>query len=271
MEGVTGKQQSPVNRQGEPLDSSEQLDDQEVNWGTDQRAGQPGAAVGQPGSTRSSEQQTTNEGAIQQSGKKVTKSKWVYKSNKCPSSLDIKRILAIVVKYMLKTIFSNHVYIFKGKIYLQTDKGPIGLRFTGSVARLILIYFDNIFMDIAIKAGIKIVLYRRFVDDINCCSKVVKYGMKYCKDDQTIKYCQDQYEEDIQSGMSVQAKTFSILKLIANSIVDMISWEVDLPEYYPDRRIPVLDLKVGLDNTDTNAPIRHSYYQKPMASKLVIS
>ena len=82
--------------------------------------------------------------------------------------------------------------------------------------------------------------------------------MKYCKDDQTIKYCQDQYNEDIQSGMSIQSKTFNILKSIANSVVNMINWEVDLPEHYPDQQIPVLDLKVGLDESNANAPIRHS-------------
>ena len=88
---------------------------------------------------------------------------------------------------------------------------------------------------------------------------------------QTLTYSQDQYLSDIKSSLSRDAKTFEVLKSIANSIIKMISWEVDLPEKYPDNMIPVLDLRVGLDRENPQAPIKHYYYQKPMASKLVLT
>ena len=76
-----------------------------------------------------------------------------------PTSYQKKQILAFVVINMLKTIFNKHVYMFNGVIYLQTDSGPIGLRFTGSVARLVLIYFDKMFIDITRKCNIDTILY----------------------------------------------------------------------------------------------------------------
>ena len=185
--------------------------------------------------------------------------------------MDKKKILALVVINMLKTIFGNHVYMFRGNIYLQTDSGPIGLRFTGSIARLVLIYFDKMFISIATKCNIKVVLYKRFVDDINSCCSKVEYGMKYDDSTKSLSFCQEQYKTDVMSQMSVHTKTFQTLKLIANSITRMINWEIDLPENYTDNMIPVLDLKVGLVSSDRQAPIKHYYYRKPMSSQLVLT
>ena len=47
---------------------------------------------------------------------------------------------------MIVDVFKGHVYKFQNKIFLQTTGGTIGLELSGSLARLILIWFDNVFL-----------------------------------------------------------------------------------------------------------------------------
>ena len=54
----------------------------------------------------------------------------------------------------------------------------------------------------------------------------------------------------------------------------LIQVEVDVPSNYPDRRVPILDLKVGKEKVRTANgevwKIVHKHYMKPMANKFVI-
>ena len=44
--------------------------------------------------------------------------------------IDKKRIVALLVEVLVNLVMSTHVYRFAGKVYLQSDGGPIGLRST---------------------------------------------------------------------------------------------------------------------------------------------
>ena len=108
---------SPVrNHRGDSVYDSEQQADPGVSRVTEQRAGQPGSPgtsaqrAGQPGGPGSGQQPTDGSGNLQKSGNKLYKSKWVYKNTNSPSSIQIKQLLALVVKFMLKTIFSITMY-----------------------------------------------------------------------------------------------------------------------------------------------------------------
>ena len=63
-------------------------------------------------------------------------------------------------------------------------------------------------------------------------------------------------------------ETCEKLKAIANECVDDIIMEDDLPSRYPDSKLPILDMKVWLDD-EGNA--RYTHYEKPTASKQIIS
>ena len=59
---------------------------------------------------------------------------------------------------------------------------------------------------------------------------------------------------------------------MANSIVPMLKFEDDVPSNHPDCRLPILDLKVWVsDNVTVGCKqIKHTFYKKPMASKLTL-
>ena len=82
--------------------------------------------------------------------------------------------LEIAVKFM----FKHHVYSFGGKTYCQTDSGPIGLRITMAVARLVMGEWGEKMKAILTDADIKIFLSGLFVDDCRYLTSSLPDGVR---------------------------------------------------------------------------------------------
>ena len=61
-------------------------------------------------------------------------------------------------------------------------------------------------------------------------------------------------------NISSAEHTIRILNEIANDVDPMIRFTFDLPEKHQDKKLPVLDLKVWLSETDE---LLHEFYEKP--------
>ena len=68
--------------------------------------------------------------------------------------------------------------------------------------------------------------------------------------------------------MNDDKRTALVIKDVANSIHPMIQMEEDFPSNHEDDKIPILDLECWMDEAGT---IRFQHYEKPMASKLILS
>ena len=73
------------------------------------------------------------------------------------------------------------------------------------------------------------------------------------------------YDPSRNDGLEDDARTFGILRDIANSLDQDIQMTVDVPSDFPDRRLPVLDLAIFVRDNQ----VHHSFYQKPMATPFV--
>ena len=62
---------------------------------------------------------------------------------------------------------NNHLYIFNGEPRQQRKGGPIGLGLTGDVAQVFMCWWDRELVRKMEEAGLGVVLYKRYVDDIN--------------------------------------------------------------------------------------------------------
>ena len=76
-------------------------------------------------------------------------------------------LLAKVVKFAVLTIFKNHVYSFNGQVYIQLAGGPIGLRLTSIVARVVMDKWMSVFLVDLDEAGFMLWEVIKYVDDIN--------------------------------------------------------------------------------------------------------
>ena len=71
---------------------------------------------------------------------------------------------------------------------------------------------------------------------------------------------EDQQKKDLEDDISDNKKTFDIFKQMADSISEMLTWEPDIPENHHDGKLPMLDLKLYMED---NSPfLRHSFYKK---------
>ena len=81
------------------------------------------------------------------------------------SEEDKKRIVAEVVKICTEMTFENHLYTFWGKIFKQRRGGPIGLRGTCAIARLVMANWDRKWMQMMENNNVEIRGYMRYMDD----------------------------------------------------------------------------------------------------------
>ena len=57
------------------------------------------------------------------------------------TEIDKKMIIGEVLRVGVETLFSTHVFTFNGAIYSQVDGGPIGLRSTCAISRVVMAGF----------------------------------------------------------------------------------------------------------------------------------
>ena len=96
-----------------------------------------------------------------------------------PSNLQKKRMVARSMEVVVKTILGNHLYQMDGKVYRQQGGGPIGLEITGVLSRLVMLWWDKVFLQKLERVGINLIMYKRYVDDGNLALEAVESGKKF--------------------------------------------------------------------------------------------
>ena len=78
-----------------------------------------------------------------------------------------------------KFMFENHLYTFAGKVFRQGSGGPIGLRGTCGIARLVMQMWDQKWMTRINKARIVIALAMRYMDDGRAILAPIRPGWRW--------------------------------------------------------------------------------------------
>ena len=84
-----------------------------------------------------------------------------------PDDDAVRRMFTEAIKVVLSFIMENHLYTFDGQIKLQSKGGPIGLQLTGVLAQLFMVWWDRQFKIKMDENGLRLRVYKRYVDDIN--------------------------------------------------------------------------------------------------------
>ena len=148
------------------------------------------------------------------------------------------------------------------KIYLQSDEGSTGVRLTGILAEIIMILWCDDLSRRLETAGIKNSILPRFVDDITMVPTKIPPGWKLIGE--KLEYNKDNVAKDME--VNDDDRTMKIIKDIADSISDNIKVTYDIPSNHDDRKVPILDLKAGINSI---GEIEFIFYKKPVASKFV--
>jgi hypothetical protein len=197
-----------------------------------------------------------------------------------PTPVEQRKMLAMMVTHSIKYVMENHLYTTDGLIWRQVGGGAIGLRLTGELARIVMIAFDSILRQRLTSLEIQLWTYGRYVDDANTVTTVLPIGTRYVPETDSLETTPESVEEDLD--IEEDLRTFKVIQNIANDIWPEIQWTMDVPSNHPNRRMPMLDLQVGLQdgeivfefygkvvNTPYCIPARSAHSWKTKRSSLV--
>ena len=90
---------------------------------------------------------------------------WVFPKRNITNE-DKKLLLATVMEIAVRTVFETHVYQFAGKMYHQQQGGPIGLRATGAISRIVMADWDGRLLQQLLTAGLAVEEAARYVPQV---------------------------------------------------------------------------------------------------------
>ena len=88
-------------------------------------------------------------------------------------------MLREALRVVLTVIMKNHVFTFDNEIRKQTKGGPIGLKLTGVLAQVFMMWWDKEFAARLDEMAIILKMNKRYVDDINMAIQATPLGMRY--------------------------------------------------------------------------------------------
>ena len=90
-----------------------------------------------------------------------------------------KKMLALAISVGVRFVMANHTYRVGDVAYHQTAGGAIGLELTGAVSMPFMLRWDKVYLEKVKKAGLKMMLYERYIDDSQQVAEVPPPGAKY--------------------------------------------------------------------------------------------
>ena len=202
----------------------------------------------------------------------VKATKWHFNKTDF-SEKEKKELLAKVIEIAIKTTFRNHLYQFEGKCYVQAEGGSIGLRLTGVVAKLVMSYWMRCFKELAVVNNLQMYLNKMYVDDINLLMEAIKPGSRW--NGESLEWRQEWEEEDLESKEQDDKRTMREIRHMSNSILPFIKLKEEVASDCKEGKLPMLDFAVWReddekDDGEKEVVIKHEFYEKPVASKLVM-
>ena len=166
-------------------------------------------------------------------------------------------LISQVVKIATKAMFNNHFYKFGGKMFKQREGGPIGLRGTCAVARLVLQMFDLKWESRLMDMRIKVWLITRYMDDARIFLPPIKPGWRIS--DGKLLFCQKWEEED--KNLSPTEVTRRVVLDSLKDVVKYLRFTTETCEDYESGWLPTLDTSLQVD---LNNHIKFKFFEKPV-------
>ena len=181
----------------------------------------------------------------------------------------VQIIADVVAEIAIKTLFKNFCYRFGGKLYHQTDGGPIGVRATGAASNLVMENWASQYLSILENSGVLVALLAGYVDDGRQVTSTLDLGMRFSPEEKVFKHSKEHEEEDKRrraQGETSNQRMARITLEAMNSINPDLVLTSESQEDFPTRRLPTLLFEMWI----SGGVIRHSYFQKSMKTQYVI-
>ena len=187
---------------------------------------------------------------------------WVFPKVEI-TKLEKKLIISEVLRLGVETMFDTHMYTFGGRIFKQSEGGPIGLRSTCAVARVIMNRWDAKWKDKLKINNIELESDARYVDDGRAVLFSLRPGWRWLKGG--LWFRKDWESEDKElTGLE---RTKKALHGSMQGLTSCLAFTVETSDEFEDGWLPTLDMKLRITSRNT---IQYSFFEKPTCSKLCL-
>ena len=210
-------------------------------------------------------------------GTKLTKDTKVHNESKWKmtnpdvdlSSAEKRLLLSRVVRTVVKVVFANHVYQFAGVLYIQLVGGPIGLKLTSLVARIVMDKWSKSFSIKLELAGWRVWARMKYVDDINLVVSIVKEDLEWVGGNLVSVSSSSPQEEKtnmVESLESPEAHSMRLIRELADSVFPWLKFTSNLPEDHESLMVPMMDLQVWVQHhpAGSGEPAARFSHQGPL-------
>ena len=147
----------------------------------------------------------------------------------------------------VRAVWKNFCYSFVGKTYQQQSGGPLGTRITMAVSRLVMNNWGKQYRSTLTQCGLMIFQFDLYVDDIRQTMNALLKGMRYNLETKIIEMSEEGRTEDIKlssEGETATQRMARVCNPIMNSINPDLKFTTEVPEDFPDGRLPSLDFTI---------------------------
>ena len=184
-----------------------------------------------------------------------------------------KCLLSLVVKVATRNVFRHHLYSFAGDPRRQSRGGPIGLRLTSIVARIVMDQWISGFIVAVMDAGLTIHAIMKYVDDVNLVCSRLPLGTRWIGGKFVTR---DEWAaDDARGNRSEEDVTIEAVRAAADSVVVYLEFTSDIPERHASGMVPMLDIQVWVEHPDPDLEdgsdtIGWTFFEKASASVKVL-
>ena len=175
-----------------------------------------------------------------------------------------------MVKVTTREIFKHHLYMFAGNPIRQSKGGPIGLRLTSLVARIIMDQWMVGFLVAVTNAGLEVHAVIKYVDDVNLVLTMLQLGTRWVNGQFITK---DKWiAEDVKAGRSREHVTLEAVQAAADSVFVFLNFSSDIQEKHDNNMVPMFDIQIWIEHKEDGGTdvLCWTFYRKPLASVNVL-
>ena len=184
---------------------------------------------------------------------------WQFKRDMNLTEPEKKTIMAEVLRLAVEIMFDTHIYSFGGHFYKQKEGGPIGLRSTCALARVVMGRWDIKWKERVADCNIQVEDDGRFVDDARNFLYPLRPGWRW---EQGELWFSREWEQEDQLLSPIERTKRAVFGSM-QGIIQCLAFTVETEEDFQDGWLPTLDFKLRVNN---NNVIEYAFYEKPMAS-----
>ena len=175
-----------------------------------------------------------------------------------------RKILAAVIRVAVEVLFSSHLYTFGGKTFLQKEGGPIGLRATCAVARLVMHMWDQAWLGKMKMQGVDIEEYARYMDDGRVFMFCIKRGWRWTEGELVWK--RDWAKED--EGRSLQEVTKAAVDRSMQEVYSFLRFTTETGNEFEDGWLPTLDISLRVE--EETGEVKWKFFEKPTTARTTV-